>query len=108
MPRPKGLPKTGGRKKGITAKLSKEVASRLNEMGCDPVGGLADLGMSADIDPSVRRAAYAELMKYIYPRLSAIDHRLVDAEGRDRSVLSEFDRLVAAAEAAQLATKPVQ
>lgn len=72
-------------------------------MGCDPVAGLAGLAMDTKQDSNVRRAAYAELMKYTYPRLSAIDHRLVDAEGRDRSVLSEFDRFVAAAEAAQKA-----
>lgn len=105
MPFVKGMkrPSGAGRKAGgLSPKtLSKQVAARLNELGCDPVEGLARLAMGKQTDPSVQRAAYAELMKYTYPRLSAIDHRLVDAEGKDRSILSEFDAAVAAAEAAR-------
>lgn len=70
-------------------------------MGCDPVAILAGLAMDVKEEGQVRRAAAAELMKYTYPRLSSIDHRLVDAEGNDRSMLAEFDRLVQAAELAQ-------
>lgn len=95
MPRPKGLPKTGGRKPGSKTKLSKEVASRLNEMGCDPAAGLARLAMSTEkTEPKISSFCYGKLMEYVYPKLSAIDHRLVDAEGKDRSLLDEFDRMV--------------
>ncbi len=96
--RPPGLPKTGGRKKGTPSKLSKEVTSRLNEMGCDPVAILAEIALDKKVETGIRRSAASELMKYSYPKLSAIDHRLVDAEGKDRTILDEFDRLVQLAE----------
>ena len=101
MPFVKGMkrPPGAGRKSGSPTKLSKEVTSRLNELGCDPVGILASLAMDEKVDDGVRRYAAAELMKYSYPRLSAIDHRLVDAEGKDRTLMGEFDRAVAAADA---------
>lgn len=100
MPFKKGdkKPVGSGRVKGVPSKLSAQVAQRLNELGCDPVTGLARLAMGENEDSNVRRAAYAELMKYTYPRLTAIDHRLVDGEGKDRSLISEMDRLVALAD----------
>ena len=43
----KGL-KTGGRSKGTPNKATLEVQERLEELGCDPIEGMARIGMEAE------------------------------------------------------------
>lgn len=40
-----GTPKTGGRQKGTPNKATKEVIAKLEEMGCDPIEGMARIAM---------------------------------------------------------------
>jgi Fe2+ transport system protein FeoA len=74
--RPKGYPKTGGKKKGSVNKISlaKEVAARLEELGCDPIAGLATIAGDPAVDHYVRVRCYSELAQYLYPKRRAIEH----------------------------------
>lgn len=105
MPFARGTPKPpgSGRKKGSRTRISIEIAARLESLGCDPIEGMAIIAMDKLYPPELRGRMFAELAQYVHPKLRATDHRLVDAEGNDRSLLSEFDRLVESAETAEQA-----
>ncbi len=105
MPFTKGTPKpiNSGRQKGKQTRLSKEVASRLESMGCDPVAGMVRLAMDEDMEPGIRARMFSELIQYIYPKLRATDHRFVDADGNDRAIqLGDVDKMVADFDAADI------
>ena len=74
--RPKGLPKSGGRKKGTPNKDRKLVLEQVQAAGLDLVEGLVRVGLKAEADGelSLARQAYSDLMPYCYPRLRHIDH----------------------------------
>lgn len=74
--------KTGGRQKGTPNKLSASVRQRLEELGCDPIAGMADIAMDENNTPELRGKMHAELAQYAYPRLKAIDHTF----GGDKSL----------------------
>ena len=61
MPRPKGLPKTGGRRLGTPNKRTDELAEKLLELGCDPIEGLAKIAGDEKTSPELRVRCYAEL-----------------------------------------------
>lgn len=94
-----GTPKTGGRKKGSIPKKSKEIAERLEQLGCDPIedmlriARLAEKGLPILIDgipltindKEITRPDYAiagnlykELAQYVAPKRSAIQHTGAD------------------------------
>jgi hypothetical protein len=76
MPFTKGMPRPpgAGRKRGSPTKLSKEVTSRLEEMGCDPVRILASIAMDEKCETGIRRLAASDLMKYTYRQLRSVEH----------------------------------
>ena len=94
MPFVKGQkrPPGAGRKRGSIPKLSKEVSSRLEALGCDPIEGMAKIALNKRVNMSIRAAMYRELAKYVAPQLRATEHRLVDGEGADAAlkVLVEY------------------
>lgn len=76
MPRPKGLPKTGGRAKGTPNRRTAELAERIDAMDCCPAEGLARIGQAAERDGNLdlARAAYSDLAPYLYARRKAVEH----------------------------------
>ncbi len=72
----KGTPKPegSGRKKGTPNKLSATVRERLEELGCDPIEGMAQIAMDKSNTPELRHKAYADIAQYAYPKLKAIEH----------------------------------
>ena len=68
MPRPGGLPKTGGRKKGTPNKKTKDVMELLESMGCNPIERLVSIAEDPEVDVAVRVRIYAELASYIFPK----------------------------------------
>jgi len=62
MPAPKGHPKWGGKKKGSKhLTLAKDVRTKLEEMGCDPISGLAAIAMDENSDPALKAHCFGKL-----------------------------------------------
>jgi hypothetical protein len=78
MPRPKGLPKTGGRQPGSVNKKTAYARQILEEHGVDPVEQLAKAMKDENVPLEVRVDCAKALLPYVYPRLAA-----VEVTGRD-------------------------
>ncbi len=102
MPRPRGLPKTGGRAKGTPNKRTQSVTEKLAALGCDPIEGLAKIAMDRKNRIELRAAMYKELAQYIVPKRKAIEiedeepGRFQVEDARER-LYELIDRHVAAA-----------
>src|SRR5690348_7464189 len=64
----------GGRKAGTPNRATADVIAKLEELGCDPIEGMARIAMDAANTPELRGKMYAELAGYIAPKRKAIDH----------------------------------
>jgi hypothetical protein len=71
--RPPGQPKSGGRKKGTPNRLTQDAAEKLAALGCDPLEGMAKLGMDPQISPELRFRCYAEVAQYVYPKRKPVE-----------------------------------
>lgn len=58
MPRPKGLPKTGGRKAGVPNKITADVKEAAREYTADAISVLASI-MRSDEQPAAARVSAA-------------------------------------------------
>jgi hypothetical protein len=88
VPRPKGLPKTGGRKKGSGAKRARisvghstlpgPVSDKLRALNCDPIEGMVRIAQVAEVEKDFALAGrmYSELAQYEHPKRRAIEHSL--------------------------------
>lgn len=85
-----------GRKKGQTCILATDVRTRLQELGCDPIAGLAIIAAREDVSPELQAHCLGKLSKFCYPELKATDHRFVDEDGKDRSFTLADARALAA------------
>ena len=65
--------KTGGRKAGVPNKKTRAIQERLEELGCDPLEGMAKIAMDESIEVNIRLTAYKELAQYLYPKRKAIE-----------------------------------
>jgi hypothetical protein len=72
--------KTGGRKPGIPNKRTLEVALRLENIGCDPIEGMAKLAMDTNCSPELRGKMYSELAQYLYPKRRATELNIEDQD----------------------------
>jgi hypothetical protein len=75
MPFHSGEPKPpgSGRKAGTSNKVSKEVAERLAELGCDPIEGMAMLALDPKNPPELRGRMFAELAQYCYNKRKSME-----------------------------------
>ena len=73
MARPKGIPKTGGRKLSTPNKRSQALLERLEELGCNPIEGLARIALDPATKPDLKVRSFAELAQYHYPKRKAMD-----------------------------------
>jgi hypothetical protein len=74
MPFEKGKAKTGGRKKGSRNKLTLTARQRVEELGCDPIQGIASIAKNVRNPVEVRLHAYGMLKDSVYPKLRATEH----------------------------------
>lgn len=65
--------KTGGRQKGTPNRATADVRGRLQELGCDPIEGMARIAMDMENSAELRGRMYAELACYIAPKRKAIE-----------------------------------
>jgi hypothetical protein len=80
--RPKGLPKTGGRKKGSSNKLSArakaavyDARAMMDAQGFDPIQAMMRVAQKAEAegDGPLAMSGYKEIAKYYAPQLKAIE-----------------------------------
>jgi hypothetical protein len=95
MPRPKGTPKTGGRKIGSRNKPLASVLARLSQLKCDPVKGLATIAAEAHENDDGELAAYCYrcLLPYVYPRLGILDVKVTDDTGTAQRLEAALERM---------------
>lgn len=65
--------KTGGRTAGTPNKATKDIQERLDELGCDPIEGMATIAMDTKNPPELRGRMYSELAGYIAPKRKAVE-----------------------------------
>jgi len=91
MPKSKGLPKTGGRKKGTPNKKTSEVVKAVKAGGVTPLDYMLDVmrkPIPSEAEPAVKVAmiglrfeAAKAAAPYVHPKLAAIEHTGKDGEG---------------------------
>jgi hypothetical protein len=70
----------GGRQKGTPNKRTIAVAEKLEELGCDPIEGMAKIAMDKNTELSFRAQMYKELAQYVAPKRKAIEGRSEDGQ----------------------------
>jgi len=66
--------KTGGRTKGTPNKKTLDVIERLEELGCDPIEGMAKIAMDDAVPIEVRARMYSERAGCVAPKRKAVEH----------------------------------
>ena len=87
MSRPKGSPKTGGRKKGTPNKVTVEQRRKLKELiasGKDPITFFTDILREPRYGHLERKEAAKELLPYFHPKLASIEARTGGMTHEDR------------------------
>ena len=67
--------KTGGRRAGTPNKRTQDVIDKLEDLGCDPIEGMARIARQAEEEGDKVLAArmYTELAPYIAPKRKAVE-----------------------------------
>jgi len=73
VPRPKGLPKTGGRQKGVANKRTREIADAAVKEGLTPLEYMLAVLRDEEADPERRDRMAAAAAPYIHPRLANVE-----------------------------------
>ena len=76
MSRPRGLPKTGGRQKGVANKRTREIADAAVKEGISPLGYMLQVLRDKTVDPERRDRMAAAAAPYIHPRLSNVEAKI--------------------------------
>lgn len=72
--RPKGLPKTGGRKKGTRNKATAEKAAEIAASGLTPLDYMLSVMRDETVPRPERVDAANKAAPYIHPKLASIEH----------------------------------
>jgi hypothetical protein len=94
VPRPKGLPKTGGRQKGIANKRTREIADAAVKEGLTPLEYMLAVLRDRTVDPERRDRMAAAAAPYIHPCLSNVEAK-IDITGHE-AALAELEEIAAA------------
>lgn len=58
---------------GVPNRRTADLTARLEQLGCDPIEGMALLAMDLNNPPELRGRMYAELAQYVAPKRRALD-----------------------------------
>jgi hypothetical protein len=75
MPRPRGLPKSGGRKAGSPNKATTERVKEIVASGLTPLDYMISVMRNAELPLERRIDAAKSAAPYVHPRLAAIEHK---------------------------------
>ncbi len=84
--------KTGGRSQGTPNKRTQEAAQILDELGCNPIRGMAEIAMSESHTVELRARMFMELAHYVYPKRKTVDIRVVEPEPREQATSDDVIR----------------
>lgn len=77
MGKPRGLPKSGGRKKGSKNKVSQSKFEKIcqiqNQSSFDPLESLVAIGSDLTVPIELRVSVLKELCQYFYPKKRAVE-----------------------------------
>ena len=59
-------------KTGIPNKRMQDINARLDQLGCNPIKGMADIDMDECNEIEIRNRIYAELAGYVAPKRKAV------------------------------------
>ena len=65
--------KTGGRTSGTPNKRTLEAIEKLEELGCDPIEGMARIAMDESNSIELRAKMLSDLAPYVYPKRRTVD-----------------------------------
>lgn len=71
--KPKGSPKTGGRKPGSVNRITADIMHALAELRCDPIRGMARIANNRKNEAGLRLKAYSDLAQYVYPKRRSVE-----------------------------------
>ena len=97
MPRPKGLPKTGGRRKGSINKKTRAIADHARQEGLTPLEYLCGIVRDEKQPQAVRMQAAEKALPYMHPRLEMIA-AMVDQRSTTEIKATSEERLAIAQE----------
>ena len=84
--------KTGGRTRGTPNKRTQEAAQILEELGCNPIRGMAEIAVSASNPSELRARMFMELAHYVYPKRKTVDVRVAEPEPREQATSHDVIR----------------
>ena len=73
--------RTGGRTAGTPNKRTLDVIERLDQLGCDPIEGMAKIALDPQNPVELRARMFSDLAQYIAPKRRAVDHSATDGTG---------------------------
>ena len=73
--------KTGGRTAGTPNKRTLNVIERLQELGCDPIEGMAKIALDLQNPVELRARMFSDLAQYVAPKRRAMEHSPSDGTG---------------------------
>jgi hypothetical protein len=73
MSRPRGLPKTGGRRKGVPNKATAEKAAEIAASGLTPLDYMLSVVRDEEADRDTRLDAAAKAAPYVHPKLASME-----------------------------------
>ena len=73
--------KTGGRKAGTPNKRTLDVIERLDQLGCDPIEGMAKIALDPQNPIELRARMFSDLAQYVAPKRRAVEHAATDGTG---------------------------
>lgn len=79
--------KTGGRVAGTPNKRTLDIQQRLEELGCDPIKGMATIAMNEDNPPELRGRMYSELAQYVAPKRKPA----TELDGANRAIMAYLE-----------------
>ena len=84
--------KTGGRALGAPNKRTQEAAQILDELGCNPIRGMAEIAMSESHPVELRARMFLELAHYVYPKRKAVAVSVAEPEPREQATSDDVIR----------------
>jgi hypothetical protein len=105
LPRPRGLPKTGGRQKGVANKRTREIADAAVREGLTPLDYMLAVLRDESVEPERRDRMAVAAAPYIHPRLSSTQIDATDKRDVTELTQDELLAILASARAARAAAE---
>jgi hypothetical protein len=74
--RPRGLPKTGGRRKGVANKRTREIADAAIMQGLTPLEYMLAVLRDETVEPERRDEMAKAAAPYLHPRLASVEAKV--------------------------------